>query len=88
MAVVLTTKCSSLPAEPRLGAAVTRLLVERGARGIVICGRNVKAGREQAETLSHGGCEVIFVEADISSPEACKKWWAPQNRRLARCMDW
>lgn len=56
-----------------LGAAVTRLLVERGARGIVICGRNVKAGREQAETLSHGGCEVIFVEADISSPEACKK---------------
>ena len=56
-----------------LGAAVARLLSERGARGIVICGRNAIAGREQAETLSHPGCEVIFVEADISSPEACMK---------------
>ena len=56
-----------------LGAAVARLLSERGARGIVICGRNAIAGREQAEVLSHPGCEVIFVEADISSPEACMK---------------
>jgi len=56
-----------------LGAAVAHLLVKRGARGIVICGRNAQAGREQAKTLSHTGCEVIFVEADISSPEACQK---------------
>lgn len=56
-----------------LGAAVASLLANRGARGIVICGRNVKAGHEQVDTLSQTGCEVIFVEADISSPEACEK---------------
>ncbi|MBK4725285.1 SDR family oxidoreductase [Pantoea agglomerans] len=56
-----------------LGAAVASLLANRGARGIVICGRNVKAGHQQVDTLSHTGCEVIFVEADISSPEACEK---------------
>jgi len=56
-----------------LGAAVASLLANRGARGIVICGRNVKAGHAQVDTLSQTGCEVIFVEADISSPEACEK---------------
>ena len=56
-----------------LGAAVAHLLVKRGALGIVICGRNAKAGREQAELLSHTGCEVIFAEADISSAEVCRK---------------
>ncbi|CAI0908365.1 SDR family oxidoreductase [Serratia proteamaculans] len=56
-----------------LGAAVASLLANRGARGIVICGRNVKTGHEQVDTLSQTGCEVIFVEADISSPEACEK---------------
>ncbi|MEA5101355.1 SDR family oxidoreductase [Pantoea sp. S18] len=55
-----------------LGAAVASLLAIRGARGIVICGRNVKAGHEQVDILSQTGCEVIFVEADISSPEACE----------------
>lgn len=56
-----------------LGAAVAQLLAKRGARGIVICGRNTDAGRQQVETLSHSGCEAIFVEADISSPAACEK---------------
>ncbi|WP_455813732.1 SDR family oxidoreductase [Pseudomonas graminis] len=55
-----------------LGAAVAGLLAIRGARGIVICGRNTKAGHEQVDILSQTGCEVIFVEADISSPEACE----------------
>ncbi|MEJ5113879.1 SDR family oxidoreductase [Erwinia billingiae] len=56
-----------------LGAAVAQLLAKRGARGIVICGRNTQAGQQQVEALSHSGCEAIFVEADISSPSACEK---------------
>ncbi|WP_338572998.1 SDR family oxidoreductase [Erwinia billingiae] len=56
-----------------LGAAVAQLLAKRGARGIVICGRNTDAGRQQVETLCHSGCEALFVEADISSPAACEK---------------
>lgn len=65
-----------------LGAAVAQLLVKRGARGIVICGRNTQAGHEQAESLSHAGCEVIFVEADISSSEACEKVVATAESRF------
>lgn len=56
-----------------LGAAVAQLLAKRGARGIVICGRNTQAGQQQVEALSRSGCEAIFVEADISSPAACEK---------------
>ncbi|KGT91082.1 short-chain dehydrogenase [Erwinia typographi] len=56
-----------------LGAAVSLLLAKRGARGIVICGRNRDAGHKQVERLNRSGCEAIFVEADIRSPAACEK---------------
>lgn len=56
-----------------LGAAVARLLAERGARGLILCGRNRKAGAEQEESLRALGCEAWFVAADISDPQACEQ---------------
>lgn len=56
-----------------LGAAVARLLAERGARGLILCGRNQQAGAAQVRSLQSLGCEARFVTADISEPEACER---------------
>ncbi|NWA20745.1 SDR family oxidoreductase [Serratia liquefaciens] len=54
-----------------LGAAVAQLLAERGAAGLMLCGRNQKAGAAQAEKLRATGCDARFVTADIADPAAC-----------------
>lgn len=56
-----------------LGAAVAQLLAERGARGIIICGRNASAGAAQVDRLQTLGCEARFVPADISDPRQCEQ---------------
>src|SRR5271167_1803645 len=39
-----------------LGEAIARLFAERGAAGIVICGRNAANGEAVAESISQTGC--------------------------------
>ena len=56
-----------------LGAAVSLLLAERGARGLVICGRNQQAGAAQVDKLRAAGCEAWFVAADFSDPASCER---------------
>lgn len=56
-----------------LGAAVARLLAERGAKGVLICGRNPRSGADQQESLRQLGCDAHFVSADISDPAACRR---------------
>lgn len=56
-----------------LGAAVSELLAERGARGLIVCGRNQKAGAAQVDKLRALGCDAAFVTADISDPAACEQ---------------
>ncbi|WP_187498183.1 oxidoreductase [Erwinia aphidicola] len=56
-----------------LGAAVSLLLAERGARGLVICGRNQQAGAAQVDKLRAAGCEAWFVAADFSDPACCER---------------
>ena len=46
-----------------LGAAVARLLAERGARGLILCGRNRKAGAAQEEAYGHSA-----VKPGLSPP--------------------
>lgn len=53
-----------------LGAAVAELLAERGARGLIICGRNARAGEEQVAKLRALGCDAGFVAADLNDPHA------------------
>ena len=55
-----------------LGEATARLFAERGAAGIVICGRNEDRGEAVARDLTQGGCPSHFVTADLASVEDCR----------------
>ena len=41
-----------------LGEAVARLFAERGAAGLVICGRNAERGHHVAADITKGGCRT------------------------------
>ena len=56
-----------------LGAAVARLLAERGAEGIVICGRNKTRGEAKAKEIAAAyGTKTIFVQGEQSKVEDCR----------------
>lgn len=56
-----------------LGAAVALTLAQRGAAGLIICGRSRDKGEQQARQLNELGCQVFFVEADMESVEDCRR---------------
>jgi len=55
-----------------LGEATARLFAERGAGGLIICGRDKANGERIASELSRNGCRTVFIEADLSDVEACR----------------
>jgi NAD(P)-dependent dehydrogenase (short-subunit alcohol dehydrogenase family) len=56
-----------------LGAAIARLFAERGAEGLVICGRSWERGEAQAAKISaETGAKVLFVVADLAKVEDCQ----------------
>lgn len=65
-----------------LGAAVAELLAERGARGLIICGRNARAGEEQVAKLRALGCDAGFVAADLTDPHSCEQVIAAAESRF------
>ncbi len=71
-----------------LGAAVSLLLAERGARGLVICGRNQQAGAAQVDKLRAAGCEAWFVAADFSDPASCERVIAEAESRFGTLHGW
>src|SRR3979490_404938 len=51
-----------------LGATITRLFAERGAKGIVICGRNETKGQAKATEIERAtGAKVVYVKADLGN---------------------
>lgn len=46
-----------------VGLATARLLVERGADVVTICGRNEAIGRKATSELGAGGARALFVPA-------------------------
>jgi NAD(P)-dependent dehydrogenase (short-subunit alcohol dehydrogenase family) len=56
-----------------LGAAIASLLAERGASGVVICGRNAIKGEAQAQRLQALGTQAVYVQADLGQVEDCRK---------------
>jgi NAD(P)-dependent dehydrogenase (short-subunit alcohol dehydrogenase family) len=56
-----------------LGEAIARLFVERGAAGIIICGRNEDRGTAVAADLNSDTCRVQFVQADLANIEDCRR---------------
>ena len=55
-----------------LGEATARLFAERGAAGLVTCGRNLEKGQAVAADLTAGGCPTHFVPADLSRVKDCR----------------
>jgi len=56
-----------------LGAAVALTLAQRGAAGLIICGRSRDKGEQQARQLSELGCQVHFVQADMENVDDCRR---------------
>ncbi|MGO7108025.1 SDR family NAD(P)-dependent oxidoreductase, partial [Rhizobium johnstonii] len=53
-----------------LGATIARLFAERGAEGIVICGRNEAKGKAKAAEISAAtGTRIVYVKADLGKVE-------------------
>jgi len=55
-----------------LGEATARLFAERGAAGLVICGRDIGRGEQVARAISGMGCPTEFVHADLTDIDACR----------------
>jgi NAD(P)-dependent dehydrogenase (short-subunit alcohol dehydrogenase family) len=67
-----------------LGEATARLFAERGAAGIVICGRNAERGKTVAADLTAGGTRTFFVQADLGKMKDVRKVVAEADRRFGK----
>ncbi|MCD2171678.1 SDR family oxidoreductase [Rhizobium sp. C4] len=68
-----------------LGAAVARLFAERGAAGIVTCGRSKEKGEAVAAAISSAtGVPVHFVAADLGSADAPAEVMKACDERFGR----
>lgn len=68
-----------------LGAAIAKLFAERGAAGIVICGRNAAKGEAKAaEIASVDGCNVIYSQADLGKVDDCRAVIAACDKAFGR----
>lgn len=68
-----------------LGAAIARLFAERGAAGIVICGRSKDKGDAVAAAINTDtGADVRFVPADLTSVADCRAVVAAADQAFGR----
>lgn len=68
-----------------LGAAIAKLLAERGVAGIVTCGRSAEKGKEVARSIEAATSAVVhFVAADLNSVEDCRAVIAHAMERFGR----
>jgi len=67
-----------------LGEAIARLFAERGAAGIVICGRNAENGRTVAAGLTKAGCRTEYVQADLADLGQTRAVMAAADRVFGR----
>lgn len=56
-----------------VGEQVARQAKARGARGLVLVGRDERAGEDLANELTGDGTTAIFVKADLSLPDEPKR---------------
>jgi NAD(P)-dependent dehydrogenase (short-subunit alcohol dehydrogenase family) len=67
-----------------VGEAIARLFAERGAAGLIICGRNETNGKRVAEGIAAAGCPTFFVKADLGHVADCRNVVAEADRRFKR----
>ncbi len=67
-----------------LGEAVARLLVERGAAGIVVTGRDAARGEAVSAALAGGGAQALFVAAELAELDQVRRVIAETDRVFGR----
>ena len=67
-----------------LGETIARMFADRGAAGVVICGRNVKKGKAVAADIATDATKVKYVQADLSNVEDCRKVIAEADKAFGR----
>ena len=65
-----------------LGEAAARLLAQRGAAGIAICGRNRERGEQVAAEITE--CPVLYVQADLADMNQCRGFIDAAEQRFGR----
>lgn len=63
-----------------IGAATARLAAERGAGGVVICGRQRDKGEAVVQDIKQRGCDALYIPADLARPDDC-------HNVVQRCID-
>ena len=68
-----------------LGAAVARLFADRGASGLITCGRSREKGEAVAAKIqAETGVRTVFVQADQGKVEDCRAVIAAADREFGR----
>lgn len=67
-----------------LGEAIAHLFADRGASGIVICGRNRDNGARVSSALAGKACKGVYVQADLERVEDCRKVIAETDRHFGK----
>jgi hypothetical protein len=67
-----------------LGEAIAHLFADRGAKGLVITGRNAARGAKVRADLESKGVKTIFVEADLGRMDDTRKVIAAADKSFGR----
>ena len=67
-----------------LGEVIAHLFADRGAKGIVITGRNEKNGARVKADLEKKNVKVVFVKADLAGMDDTRKVIAATDKAFGR----
>jgi NAD(P)-dependent dehydrogenase (short-subunit alcohol dehydrogenase family) len=67
-----------------LGEAIAHLFADRGAAGLVICGRNTANGERVRAALAAKGVKTVYVAADLADVAACRSIVASADQAFGR----
>ncbi len=67
-----------------LGEAAAHLFADRGAKGLVICGRNAEKGEAVKAALEKKGARTVFVKADLGKVEDSRAVVAAADKAFGR----
>jgi Dehydrogenases with different specificities (related to short-chain alcohol dehydrogenases) len=67
-----------------LGEAIAHMLAERGAEGLVICGRNEANGERVKAALEAKGAKTVYLAADLAQVEDCRAIVAAAEKSFGR----
>jgi len=67
-----------------LGEAIAHLFADRGAAGLVVCGRNQANGERVRAALAAKGVPTVYVPADLADVESCRAIAAAADKAFGR----